>query len=96
MVSVSLTRNRAKIRCYDSFQVAVTHEYGQLYRSPQVICDLLRGFFAAYLSVIFEKEIICEEMVCQSTGAGYCEFLTLPLPKKLSLRRKTRAQRIKQ
>ncbi|WP_347489099.1 V4R domain-containing protein [Desulfoscipio sp. XC116] len=95
LISVSLPRTRAKIRCYESFQVAVANEYGQLYRTPQVICDLLRGFFAAYLSVIFEKEIICEEMVCQSMGADYCEFLALPLPKKLSGGRKPRGQKIK-
>ncbi|AGL00273.1 V4R domain-containing protein [Desulfoscipio gibsoniae] len=83
LVSVSPSRTRAIIRCYDSFQVAITNEYGHLYRTPQVICDLLRGFFAAYLSVLFEKEIICEEMACQSMGAKYCEFLALPLPKQL-------------
>ncbi|GBF33992.1 hypothetical protein DCCM_3103 [Desulfocucumis palustris] len=89
LVSVSLTRARARIRCYESFQVAVANECGYLYRTPQVICDLLRGFFAAYLSVLFEKEIICEEMICQSMGADYCEFLALPLPKKLLDRRGT-------
>ena len=51
LVSVNLSRARARIRCYDSFQVAAADEYGQLYRSPQVICDLLRGVFAAYFSV---------------------------------------------
>jgi len=82
LVSFNLTRARIKFRCYGSFQVAATDEYGQLYRTPQVICDLLRGIFAAYFSVLFEKEIICEEMSCQSMGGNYCEFLALPFPKK--------------
>ncbi|OPX87143.1 MAG: V4R domain protein [Pelotomaculum sp. PtaB.Bin104] len=82
LVSLDLTRATAKIRCYDSFQVAVTNEYGQLYRTPQVICDLLRGVFAAYLSVLLEKEIICEEMSCQSAGGDFCEFLAMPLPQE--------------
>lgn len=82
LVSLDFSRTRVKIRCYDSFQVAVTKEYGSLYRTPQVICDLLRGIFAAYLTVIFEKEMICEEMICQSVEGNYCEFLTLPLPQE--------------
>jgi predicted hydrocarbon binding protein len=89
LVSFDLSRSRARIRCYDSFQVAVADEYGRLYRTRQVICDLLRGFFAAYLSVLLEKEIICEEMSCQSVTGNYCEFLALPLPQETG--RKERA-----
>ncbi|BAF58931.1 hypothetical protein PTH_0750 [Pelotomaculum thermopropionicum SI] len=84
LVSLNPSRGRARIRCYDSFQVAISSEYGHLYRAPQVTCDLLRGVFAAYLSVLFEKEIICEEMSCQSIGGNYCEFLALPLPDNLA------------
>ncbi|MDD4168891.1 MAG: 4-vinyl reductase [Desulfotomaculaceae bacterium] len=76
--SLDLTIAKARIRCYDSFQVVITNEYGQLYRSPQVICDLLRGVFTAYLSVLLDRDIICEEMNCQSVGGDYCEFLALP------------------
>lgn len=90
LLTLSLSRARARLRCHESFQVAVADEYGHLYRTPQVICDLLRGFFAAGLSVLFDKEIICEEMLCQSMGANYCEFLALPLPKELSGGRKPR------
>ncbi|MCL6558769.1 MAG: 4-vinyl reductase [Firmicutes bacterium] len=82
LVSFNLPRARARIRCYGSFQVAAADEYGNLYRTSKVICDLLRGVFAAYLSVLFDKEIICEEMSCQSMGGNYCEFHALPLPKK--------------
>jgi len=81
LVSFNISRARARIRCHDSFQVDVINEYGNHYRTPQVICDLLRGVFAAYLNVLLEKEIICEEMSCQSMGGNYCEFLALPLPK---------------
>lgn len=83
LVSFNLTRGRARIRCYDSFQVSVENEYGSLYRSPQVTCDLFRGIFAAYFSVLLEQEIICEEMRCQAVEGDYCEFLIMPLPKKL-------------
>jgi len=88
LVSFSLSRARVKIRCYDSFWADTANEYGHLYRTPQVICDMLRGILAACLSVIFEKEVICEEMICQSMGADYCEFLALPLPQKSSEGRK--------
>ncbi len=83
LVSFNQSEGRARIICYDSFQVSVASEYGSLYRSPQVTCDLLRGIFAAYLSVLLDREIICEEMVCQSVKGNYCEFLTMPLPNKL-------------
>lgn len=83
LVSFNQRDGRAKIICYDSFQVSVANEYGSLYRSPQVTCDLLRGIFAAYFSVLLDKEIICEEMSCQSVEGNYCEFLTMPLPDKL-------------
>ncbi len=67
-VSFEPSHARALIRCYDSFQVSVADEYGQLYRTPQVICDLLRGIFAAFFSVLFNKKVVCEEMSCQSMG----------------------------
>jgi len=95
LVSLNVSRARAKIRCYESFQVDISNEYGHLYRAPQVTCDLLRGVFAAYLSVLLEKEIICEEMNCQSIGADYCKFLTMPLPKTTAGRRVSGERKIK-
>ncbi|NLI14278.1 V4R domain-containing protein [Pelotomaculum propionicicum] len=83
LVSFNQSEGRARIICYDSFQVSVANEYGSLYRSPQVTCDLLRGIFAAYFSVLLDQEIICEEMSCQSVKGNYCEFLTMPLPNNL-------------
>jgi predicted hydrocarbon binding protein len=83
LISFNQSEGRARIICYDSFQVSVTNEYGNLYRSPQVTCDLLRGIFAAYFSVLLDREVICEEMSCQSVKGSYCEFLTMPLPKNL-------------
>ncbi len=80
MVSYSQSQARVQIRCHDSFWADTANEYGHLYRTPQVECDMLRGVLAGSLSVIFQKDIICEEMACQSMGADYCEFLALPLP----------------
>jgi len=84
LISIDLSKARIKIRCYDSFWSDTAQVYGHLYRSPQVICDMLRGVLAGSLKVIFDKEIFCEEMVCQSMGSDYCEFLALPLPQILS------------
>ncbi|MFX4263272.1 V4R domain-containing protein [Pelotomaculum propionicicum] len=83
LISFNQSEGRARIICYDSFQVSVANEYGSLYRSPQVTCDLLRGIFAAYFSVLLDREVICEEMSCQSVKGNYCEFLTMPLPKNI-------------
>lgn len=82
LVSLDPPAARATIRCYDSFQVSTVQNYGPVYRTPQVVCDLLRGTFAAYLTVLFGREIICEEMNCQAVGGNFCEFLALPFPEE--------------
>jgi predicted hydrocarbon binding protein len=86
LVSLDISRIRARIISYDSFQVDMIKDYGSLYRTPQVTCDLIRGILAAYFSVLFEKEIICEEMTCQSMGGNYCEFFILSLPREFGKR----------
>jgi predicted hydrocarbon binding protein len=95
LVSFDPSDGRVRLRCYDSFQSAIAEEQGALYRSPQVNCDLLRGIFAAFVSAVLEKEIICEEMDCQSIGGKYCEFLAMPLPKNLLEKEEPRDWRIK-
>lgn len=69
---------RAVIRCDHSFEVAVIQKDLELYRTPRVICDLLRGKLSAYLSIILERPILCEEMKCASMGGAYCEFHAYP------------------
>lgn len=83
LISFDYTHGRARLRCYDSIQAFISKEHGSFYRTPQVNCDFLRGIFAAFISVILEEEIICEEMECQSIGGDFCEFLAMPLPQNL-------------
>jgi predicted hydrocarbon binding protein len=78
LVSLEPEAGRAVIRCYNSFQVATVKKYGELYRTPRVVCDLLRGMFSAYLTVILERPVLCEEMRCESLDGEYCEFYALP------------------
>lgn len=94
MINFDPCLGRARLRCYDSIQAYITKEHGSLYRTPQVNCDFLRGIFAAFVSVILEKETICEEMECQSIGGDYCEFLAMPLPKNLLEKEEPRDRRI--
>ncbi|MDD4238100.1 MAG: 4-vinyl reductase [Desulfotomaculaceae bacterium] len=94
LVSFNPSQGRASLRCYDSFQAAIVAEYGSFYRSPQVNCDFLRGLFAAFVSIVLNEEIICEEMNCQSVGGDYCEFLAMPLPKNLLGKEKPSDRRI--
>jgi predicted hydrocarbon binding protein len=94
LVSFNPSHSRARLRCYDSFQAAIAKEYGPIYRTPQVNCDFLRGLFTAFVSIVFEVEIICEEMECQLTGGDYCEFLAMPLPKNLLDKEEPRDRRI--
>lgn len=94
LVSFNPSQARAGFRCYDSFQAAIAEEYGQLYRTPQVHCDFLRGLFAAFVSIVLEEEIICEEMNCQSVGGNYCEFLAMPLPKNLEGKGELRVRKV--
>lgn len=86
LVELDLDKNRATIRCHDSFTVECLETYGHLYRTPRAICDLLRGNFSAYLSVLFSKQIICEEMLCKSMGHPYCEFVAIPQESRMSIR----------
>jgi len=83
LLSFDPSSARVKLRCYDSYEVDIADQFGGLYRAPQVICDLLRGTFAAYLTVLFEQEMICEELLCKSMGEKYCEFVAMPYPKDL-------------
>jgi predicted hydrocarbon binding protein len=94
LVSIDPANGKANFRCYDSFQSEIALEHGSLYRTPQVNCDFLRGLFAAFASVVFDAETICEEMNCQSVGGDYCEFLAMPLPKNLLGKEGPRDRRI--
>jgi len=78
LVSLEPGAGRAVIRCYNSFQVATVKKYGWFYRTPRVVCDLLRGMFSAYLTVLLERKILCEEMRCEALEGDYCEFHALP------------------
>lgn len=77
LVSIDPEEGRAVIRCHNSIEVAIAREY-PLYRTPRVVCDMLRGKFSAYLSVVLERPIICEELKCAAMGEEYCEFHALP------------------
>ncbi|NPV27595.1 MAG: 4-vinyl reductase [Firmicutes bacterium] len=79
LVCFNQTEGRVVFRCYESFQVAAVESQIRLYRTPRVVCDLLRGTFAAYITVLLGREMICEEMQCQSMKSQYCEFLVLPI-----------------
>lgn len=83
LVSLKPGAGRALIRCHDSFQVDSIKKYGELYRTPRVVCDLLRGIFAAFLTELLQKDIFCEEIQCQSMGNSCCEFLTMPVETQL-------------
>ncbi|MGB9804511.1 V4R domain-containing protein [Desulfofundulus sp.] len=83
LVSLEADAGKAIIRCHDSFQVESIGKYGELYRTPRVVCDLLRGTFAACLTELLEQEIFCEEVQCKSMGDPCCEFRTLPLEPQL-------------
>lgn len=77
LVSLDAAMGHAVIRCHNSIEVAIAREYS-LYRTPRVVCDMLRGKFSAYLSVILERPIICEELKCASMGEECCEFHAFP------------------
>ncbi|MGI6404963.1 MAG: hypothetical protein ACOX2E_00470 [Syntrophaceticus sp.] len=77
LVSLDSAAGHAVIRCYRSFEVAVV-EGIDLYRTPRVACDLLRGQLSACLSVILRRPIICEEMQCAALDGEYCEFHAYP------------------
>ncbi|HAA89186.1 MAG: Uncharacterized protein XD63_1108 [Thermoanaerobacterales bacterium 50_218] len=78
LVALDLETGHAVVRCYNSFEAATVQRYGQLYRTPRVVCDLLRGMLSASLSIILEKPILCEEMKCEALEGEFCEFHAFP------------------
>lgn len=77
LVSLDPSAGHAVIRCYQSFEVAAVEDI-DLYRTPRVACDLLRGQLSACLTVILGYSIICEEMQCAAVQGEYCEFHAYP------------------
>ena len=77
LVTLDSEIGHAVIRCCNSFEVSAA-EGMELYRSPRVSCDLLRGKLSACLTVILGYPIICEEMQCASVEGDYCEFHAYP------------------
>ena len=77
LVSLDSSAGHAVIRCYQSFEVAAVQGI-ELYRTPRVNCDLLRGQLSACLSVILKRPIICEEMQCAALDGECCEFHAYP------------------
>ncbi|MBE3584766.1 MAG: hypothetical protein IMW94_01075 [Thermoanaerobacter sp.] len=57
LVTLEPDTGKALIRCYNSFQVEAIKKYGELYRTPRVVCNLLRGTFAAFLTEVLQRDI---------------------------------------
>lgn len=81
LILLDLSAGHAVIRCYQSFEVAAVEDL-DIYRTPRVICDLLRGQLSACLTVILGYPIICEEMECAALAGEYCEFHAYPEEEK--------------
>lgn len=77
LASLDAAAGHAVIRCYHSFEAAVLEDV-ELYRTPRVTCDLLRGKLSACLTVILGRPITCEEMKCASVEGDCCEFHAYP------------------
>ena len=37
-------------------------------------CDFIRGYLSGLYEMVFESKTFCEETLCESTGARFCEF----------------------
>jgi len=79
LLSLDPDGKQAVIRCYDSYEVDSSRYYS-LYRTPRVTCDLIRGRIAAYLTVLFDRNMMCEEMQCKVLTGDWCEFIVLEIP----------------
>jgi len=64
---VDFQMGTGKITVRDSFEIPA-HKYHQ----PQ--CHFLRGFFAGFLSELFDKEICVAEVKCAGMGGSHCQF----------------------
>lgn len=49
-----------------------------IYRSPRAVDHYSRGMFAGFLSALFDRQVVCEEVACAFRGEPRCEFVVLP------------------
>lgn len=80
-VLLDAAAGHAVIRCYKSFEAEVVKDI-ELYRTPRVTCNLLRGMLSACLTVALERPVVCEEIQCAAMKGEYCEFHAYPEEEK--------------
>lgn len=69
---------RARIVGTNLFESGLAADSG-VFRTPRAADFYSRGMFAGFMSKLFGKEIICEELKCQFRGDDKCEFVVMPL-----------------
>lgn len=42
------------------------------------LCNFIRGHMAGFLSCLFGRDVVVEEVQCEGEGAGYCRFIIKP------------------
>jgi ABC-type sugar transport system substrate-binding protein len=73
MLSLDLDAGCAEVRGYDLFEAAIAPGLAWA-RTPRCVDIYCCGRLAGYLTTIFGRACICEELFCQARGDSYCEF----------------------
>ena len=72
--ALDLEAGWAEVRGYDLFEAAIAPGLAWA-RTPRSVDTYCSGRLAGYLTAIFSRSAVCEEVFCQARGDPHCQFV---------------------
>ena len=73
LVTLDVEEGRAEVRGHDLFEAAIAPGLAWA-RTPRCVDNYCSGRLAGYLTAIFDRPAVCEEIFCQARGDPQCRF----------------------
>lgn len=73
LLELDLDTGQAVVRGHNLFEAGLGSELAWA-RSPRCVDNYCSGRLAGYLTVMFARPAVCEEILCEARGDEYCEF----------------------
>ena len=74
LLALDLEAGWAEVRGYDLFEAAIAPGLAWA-RTPRSVDNYCSGRLAGYLTAIFGRSVVCEEVFCQARGDPHCQFV---------------------
>ena len=74
LLALDLEAGWAEVRGYDLFEAAIAPGLAWA-RTPRSVDTYCSGRLAGYLTAIFSRSAVCEEVFCQARGDSHCQFV---------------------